>query len=262
MPDFKTLDVTHDNGLTCIVLRRPSDANAVDRTLAAELALAAHECAASRDTRAVLLTGEGRFFCAGGDIKAMASFGTAVGSEVKLLVEDFHQAISSFARMSAPVVVAVNGPTAGAGFSLAVAGDLVLAAETATFTLAYTAAGLSPDGSSSYYLPRLIGLRRAQELMLTNRQLSAQEAAVWGLVNQVVTPAELLTTATRLARKLACGSLESHAYVKKLLLASFDNGLETQMALEARAIAACAASPDGQEGVRAFLGKRAPRFHA
>lgn len=261
MADFKTLVVEYDSGLASIRLNRPSDANAIDRVLAAELAMAAHECEARRDIRAVILTGEGRFFCAGGDIKAMASFGSAIGSEVKLLVEDFHQAISSFARMAAPLVVAVNGPAAGAGFSLAISGDLVLAAETATFTLAYTAAGLSPDGSSSYYLPRLIGLRRSQELMLTNRQLSAQEAANWGLVNQMVPPAELLSTATTLARRLASGSVESHAQVKKLLLASFGNGLETQMALEARAICACAASPDGQEGIHAFLAKRAPRFH-
>ncbi len=135
------------------------------------------------EVKAVVLTGAGRFFCAGGDLKAMAASPLGAGPFVKGIADDLHRAISTFARMDAVLITAVNGVAAGAGFSLAVAGDLVLAADNASFTMAYTRAGLSPDGSSSYYLPRLVGVRRAQELMLTNRTLTAAEAADWGLIN-------------------------------------------------------------------------------
>lgn len=260
MENYKVLQVTREGGCVHIRLNRPAEANAVNRAMASELARAAHSCESDPTVRAVVLTGNGRFFCAGGDIRAMAAFGADVASEVKLLVEDFHQAISSFARMEAPFIVAVNGPAAGAGFSLAATADLAVASEHATFTMAYTAAGLSPDGSSSYYLHRVIGLRRTQELMLTNRSLTAHEALEWGLITKVV-PAEHLAIATsEWSEHLVGGSLSSYGFVKKLLLATFNNGLETQMALEARAIAASVGSSDGREGVQAFLEKRKPNF--
>lgn len=258
--DYQTIDFRRDGDRAVIMLNRPAFANAVDRRMAAELAHAAHRCAGDGAVRAVLLGAHGKFFCAGGDLKLMASLGEDAGPGIKLLAEDFHQAISSFARMRAPLVVAVNGPAAGAGFSLAIAGDLVVAADGASFTMAYTAAGLSPDGSSSFYLPRLVGLRRAQELMLTNRRLDARQALEWGLVSRVVPGDALMDDAMGLAAKLADGSLEANGCVKKLLLSTFGESLETQMALEARAIASCVAGPDGREGIGAFLGKRAPRF--
>ena len=149
-----------------------------------ELAVVAALCDVP-EVKAVVLTGAGRFFCAGGDLKAMAASPLGAGPFVKGIADDLHRAISTFARMDAVLITAVNGVAAGAGFSLAVAGDLVLAADNASFTMAYTRAGLSPDGSSSYYLPRLVGVRRAQELMLTNRTLTAAEAADWGLINDV-----------------------------------------------------------------------------
>lgn len=260
MDSYQTLQVQREDNCVTIRLNRTEAANAVNRLMASELARAAHACEMDTSVRAVLLTGNGRFFCAGGDIGAMAAYGEAVGSEIKLLVEDFHQAISSFARMKAPLLTAVNGPAAGAGFSLAVSADLVLASADATFTMAYTAAGLSPDGSSSWYLPRLIGLRRTQELMFTNRRLKAVEAQEWGLVTHVVPAIELEATAREHIHQLVAGSLSANAFVKQLLLASPVNGLETQMALEARSIAAAVASPDGREGVEAFMQKRAPRF--
>jgi 2-(1,2-epoxy-1,2-dihydrophenyl)acetyl-CoA isomerase len=162
--------------------------------------------------------------------------------------------------MDAPLVVAVNGTAAGAGFSVAISGDLVLAAESAKFAMAYTAAGLSPDGSSSFFLPRLVGMRRAQELMLTNRRLSAAEALDWGLVSQVVPDAELADTAFALAKQLAAGPTRALGMVKKLLATSFQESLETQMELEARGIAEMAGTADGREGIDAFLSKRAPGF--
>jgi 2-(1,2-epoxy-1,2-dihydrophenyl)acetyl-CoA isomerase len=158
------------------------------------------------------------------------------------------------------LITAVNGVAAGAGFSLAVTGDLVLAAESATFTMAYTAAGLSPDGSSSYYLPRLIGVRRTQELMLTNRRLSADEALQWGLLTEVVDDAELAARVDAVAQRIASGARQSASAVKKLVLMSFTNGLEEQMETEGRLIAECADSADGNEGIDAFLQKRRPEF--
>ncbi len=190
----------------------------------------------------------------------MASSSSTTGQYVKTIADDLHRAISTFARMDAVLITAVNGVAAGAGFSLAVTGDLVLAAQSATFTMAYTAAGLSPDGSSSYYLPRLIGVRRTQELMLTNRRLSAGEALQWGLLTEVVDDAELAARVDAVAQQIASGARQSASAVKKLVLMSFTNGLEEQMEIEGRLIAECADSADGNEGIDAFLQKRRPEF--
>jgi 2-(1,2-epoxy-1,2-dihydrophenyl)acetyl-CoA isomerase len=162
--------------------------------------------------------------------------------------------------MNAVVITAVNGVAAGAGFSLAVTGDLVLAAESASFTMAYTRAGLSPDGSSSYYLPRLIGITKTKELMLTNRTLSAPEASQWGLVTDVVPDAELAARTDKLADQMASTASGSNGGVKNLLLSTFGNGLEEQMELEGRLIAGLADSVDGREGIDAFLAKRKAEF--
>jgi 2-(1,2-epoxy-1,2-dihydrophenyl)acetyl-CoA isomerase len=258
--EFANLRFELADGVAAITLDRPEAANAIDLALARELMHVAIRCDEDPRVRAVLLTGAGRMFCAGGDLKAFAAQGDAVPSLLKELTTYLHAATSRFARMAAPLVIAVNGTAAGAGLSLAVSGDLVLMAESAVLTMAYTAAGLSPDGSSSYFLPRLIGLRRAQELMLTNRRLSAAEALAWGLVTQVVPDAELASTAGALARKLAAGPTRAFGTVKGLLASAFSESLETQMELEARGIAAMANGVDGREGIAAFVAKRAPAF--
>jgi 2-(1,2-epoxy-1,2-dihydrophenyl)acetyl-CoA isomerase len=256
------LRVERHGPIALLALDRPDEANTLDPALARALADAAADCDRDRGVRAVVLTGSGRFFCAGGDVKAMAGFGDAAGARIKALADDLHRAVSTFARMGAPLVVAVNGPAAGAGMSLAAIGDLVVAAEDAHFTMAYTSVGLSPDGSSTYYLPRAIGLRRTQELMFTNRRLTAREACDWGLVHHVAPAAATLPHAMEWAQALARGAPASHAGIKRLLLESWGNGLETQMELEGRCIAACADTPDGREGVAAFVQRRAPRFGA
>ena len=245
--------------ITRITLNRPEAANGMNDTMLRELADAAQRCTAA-ETKVVTLTGAGRFFSAGGDLKAMAGSPLGPGPFVKGIADDLHQAISTFARMDAVLITAVNGVAAGAGFSLAVSGDLVLAATKASFTMAYTKAGLSPDGSASYHLPRLVGVRRATELMLTNRTLSAEEALDWGAVTEVVEGEELAARADALAAQIASGAKGSHAAVKKLLLSTFDNDIETQMACEAEFIGANADGADGREGIEAFLNKRAPHF--
>jgi 2-(1,2-epoxy-1,2-dihydrophenyl)acetyl-CoA isomerase len=243
-----------------ITLNRPEFANGINVELAHELMLAAIECDESSQVRAVTLTGSGKMFCAGGDLKSMAGFGDKLPHKLKEMTTYLHAATSRFTRMRSPIIAAVNGTAAGAGFSIAVACDLVVAAENAKFTMAYTAAGLSPDGSSSYFLPRLIGLRRTQELMLTNRRLSAEEALEWGLVNQVVAVEELMPTVDALANNLANGATEAYGQVKHLLVETFGQTLEGQMELESRGIAAMGQTVDGREGVNAFLEKRKPKF--
>ncbi|WP_199255748.1 enoyl-CoA hydratase/isomerase family protein [Mycolicibacterium mengxianglii] len=258
-PSYETLTFEQAGPVTTLTLNRPEAANGMNDAMTRELADAALR-ADTAETKVVVLTGAGRFFCAGGDLKAMAASPLGPGPFVKGIADDLHRAISTFARMDAVLITAVNGMAAGAGFSLAVSGDLVLAADTAAFTMAYTKAGLSPDGSASYYLPRLVGVRRTTELMLTNRTLSAADALQWGLVNEVVSSDDLSRRASELAERIALGAKQSNAAVKKLMQASFGNDIETQMALEATLIADNADGPDGREGIDAFLNKRAPKF--
>jgi 2-(1,2-epoxy-1,2-dihydrophenyl)acetyl-CoA isomerase len=258
MTAFETLTCSQSGPITSIVLNRPDAANGMNDTLTRELAVAATLCD-TETTKVVTITGAGRFFCAGGDLKAMAAASNP-GAFVKGIADDLHRALSTFARMDAVVITAVNGTAAGAGFSLAVTGDLVLSAESAKFTMAYTKAGLSPDGSSSYYLPRLIGIRRTQQLMLTNRTLSAADALDWGMLTEVVPDDELTARTEALSTQMAGTSRTSNGAVKRLLLGTYRTGLEEQMELEGRYLAGCARSADGQEGIAAFLAKRKPEF--
>ncbi len=258
--EFDTLRFEFRDGVARITLARPEAANAINLELARELMHAAIRCDEDAAIRAVLLTGEGKIFCAGGDLRAFASQADALSVGLKELTTYLHAAVSRFVRMDAPLVVAVNGSAGGAGMSLACAADLALAAESAKFTMAYTAVGLTPDGSSTFFLTRIVGLRRAMELTLTNRTLSAQEAFEWGIVNRVVPDSELFSEADALARQLAQGSLSALGGAKRLLYGGVNETLETQMELETRAIAAAARSADAREGVAAFLEKRRPRF--
>ena len=257
---YQNLTLERHDGVATLTLNRPTAANSIDLPLARELMEAAIVCDDDPETRAVIITGAGAMFCAGGDLRSFGEAGMGISSRLKELTAHLHAAISHLVRMDAPVIAAVNGMAAGAGFSLAVAADLTIASDTAGFVMAYTHAGLVPDGSSTYFLPRRIGDRRARELMLTNRRLSAVEALAWGVVNQVVSADELMPAATKLARTLAQGPTRTFGATKALLNGSFDNGLETQMELEARAIAAMSITPDGQEGIHAFLEKRKPKF--
>src|SRR6201990_2002616 len=188
--EYQTILFEQSGPITRITLNRPDAANGMNDTMTRELADAAKQCD-TPSPKVVVITGSGRFFCAGGDLKSFAAAETR-GPFIKGVADDLHRAISTFARMDAVVITSVNGTAAGAGFSLAVTGDLVLAAESASFTMAYTRAGLSPDGSSSYFLPRLIGITKTKELMLTNRTLTSPEASQWGLVTEVVPDAELV----------------------------------------------------------------------
>jgi 2-(1,2-epoxy-1,2-dihydrophenyl)acetyl-CoA isomerase len=260
---YKTLRLELQDHVALIVLNRPNNANGMNMELIEELAAAARWChisAEQQKIRAVLITGEGKIFCAGGDIHSFRAFGEHIASEIARLAGYLHDATSLFMRMNVPVIAAVNGAAAGAGFSLAMMADLVMAAESATFTLAYTGIGLSPDGAATYTLPRLVGTRRAQELMLLNRRLTADEALQWGLITRMVADDQLMNEATMMARKLAAGPTRAFGTVKMLLNCSDSNTPEQQMALEAHHLAALSASGDGQEGIFSFLEKRKPVF--
>lgn len=258
--EYSTLRVDLRDGVASITLNRPEAANSLNLDLARDFMHAMLECDEDPAVRAVLITGAGRMFCAGGDLKSFAAQGERLGHHLKEVTTYLHAGISRMTRMDAPVVAAVNGAAAGAGMSLACACDLVIAAESARFTMAYTRAGLTPDGSSTYFLPRIVGLKRALELTLTNRVLSAREAQEWGIATAVVADPDLLTEAARIAAQLASGATRSLGAAKRLLHGGFAETLETQMELETRAIAAMAQSADGREGIEAFLSKRSPSF--
>lgn len=259
----KAVEMEISDGLAVLMLNRPDAYNALNMDLGDDLLDALIECDENPGVRAVLISGRGAAFCAGGDIRQMKDRSDADGNAgrfLKQLTVRLHAAISTMARMPKPVVTAVNGPAAGAGFSLAIAGDLVLAAETARFTMAYTGIALAPDGSSTFYLPRLVGMRRAYELICSNRALTAAEARDLGLVTDLLPADGFLDKAKAYASKLAAGPTGALAEAKKLLALSAESSLETQMEHERRAIAACGNTDDFREGVDAFLNKRPPRF--
>jgi len=258
--DYQTLNFDVDSGVATITLNRPEALNAMSPAMAKELHEVALQIDANNSVRVVILTGTGKAFCAGGDLGAFVAAGEQARTLILQMTGDLHLALSRLSRNRAPVIAAVNGTAAGAGFSLAMAADLAIAEEQAVFTMAYTNAGLSPDGSSTYFMPRKIGDRRTRELMLTNRLLTAPEALDWGVVNQVVEGGGALAAARVMATGMAQGPTEAYAQVKRLLDSSFSQSLETQMELEARAIADQVASVDGQEGMLAFVEKRKPQF--
>ncbi|MEI8297189.1 MAG: enoyl-CoA hydratase-related protein [Pseudomonadota bacterium] len=243
-----------------LTLNRPTVGNAIDVPMARALMEAAIACDEDESIRCVLLTGNGRLFCAGGDVGGFAKAGDNAAALVKEITAYLHVAISRLSRMCKPLVCALNGPAAGAGFSLAVLGDLVLAAKSAHLTLAYTAIGLTPDGGSTWLLPRLVGLRLSQELVLTNRRVGAEEAATLGLITRAVDDADLAAEADKLAMTLAAGATQALGQARRLLLSSFDSSLETQMEMESRSIGDATRTPHGKEGISAFLGKRKPEF--
>jgi 2-(1,2-epoxy-1,2-dihydrophenyl)acetyl-CoA isomerase len=243
-----------------ITLNRPDAANALNMEMGLDLMHASIRASEDPAVRAVILTGAGKMFSGGGDLKSFAAQEDRLPGHLKEVALYLHAAISRFVRMDAPVIAAVNGSAGGAGMSLCLFADLVLAAESAKFTLAYTRAGLSPDGGSTYFLPRIVGVRRALELALTNRVLSAKEACEWGIVTTVVPDAELQAEAQTLAKSLAAGATRAFGAAKRLLHHSSAESLETQMELEAQAIADQARTADAREGIAAFIAKRAASF--
>jgi 2-(1,2-epoxy-1,2-dihydrophenyl)acetyl-CoA isomerase len=261
MPDYSNLLFELKDNVAHITLNRPDAFNAMNRELCQELMHATLRCDEDPTVRAVVISGAGRTFSGGGDLKTFAAQGDKLPTYVKEVTTYLHAAISRLIRMDAPVIAAVHGSAAGGGFSLACACDIVIAAQSAKFTMAYTRAGLTPDGSSTYFLPRVVGFRKAMELALTNAVLTAEEGMVWGLVTRVVPDANLMNEAYKIATDLAAGSKPALGATKRLLHSGFVETLETQMELESRAIADAARGADSREGIAAFIEKRTPNFN-
>ncbi|MET0362672.1 MAG: enoyl-CoA hydratase-related protein [Sphingobium sp.] len=248
-----------ENGLARITLSRPEAGNAMSWDFIADLANASEQAADDPSVRAVLITAEGKNFCVGGDIKAFASEADP-GDFIERLAGRLHQGIARLAAMDAPVVVAVQGAAAGAGFSLAAAGDIVLAGESSSFTLAYTALGLTSDGGATWTLPRLVGLRLTQELIYLNRRLSAEEAQRYGLVTRVVADDAVEAEALAVATTLAQGPTRTFGAIKRLLHDSSAATLPEQLDAEAKAIGNALRTEDAQGAVKAFIAREKPVF--
>jgi len=247
-------------GVATLTLHRPEAYNALDMQLASEFHDAVVTCSEDEAVRVLVVTGSGRAFCAGGDVKGFVEHLDTIGKHIKLLTLALHAAVSRLVRMPKPTIMAVNGVAAGGGMSLALAGDLILATESARFTMGYTQIGASPDGSSSFFLPRLVGVKRALELTFLNRVLSAREAMEWGIVTQVFPDEQFQAGVRDLAAQLAQGPTQAYGRAKALFYSSSSETLETQMEHEAQLIAASGHTADFREGITAFVAKRQPAF--
>lgn len=241
-----------------ITLNRPESSNSLDLPMAKNFFAAAGECS-DPSVRTVVLTGAGRNFCFGGDLRAMSVNGSVQREHLRELTHYLRAGISMLVRMSAPVLAAVNGTTAGAGIGLMAMADLAYCGTSSKFKLAHSGVGLTPDGGASFLLPRAIGARRTMELLLLNRTLSASEALTWGLVNGIHEDSRVFDETFAIAERLAAGPTEAFGRTKHLVGQALA-GLESQLALESETVATQADSAEGREGIAAFLGKRQATF--
>lgn len=241
-------------------LNRPEAYNALNAELVIQLSDGLTRLATEAGTKGIVLVGEGKAFCAGGDLKWASQYSESVSSSFHSLAGRFHLAVVEIRRMAKPIVAAINGVAAGAGFSLALACDFRVMESSAVLKQAYTSNGLSIDGGGTFTLPRIVGLAKALEIAAFDDPISAQQALECGLVTKVVEDGKSLEAALEMLNKLAKKSLNSLGWSKRLLTDSMNNSLEKQLELEREGIVTCAAHPDGQEGVKAFLEKRKPVF--
>jgi 2-(1,2-epoxy-1,2-dihydrophenyl)acetyl-CoA isomerase len=258
---YETVNLQRAGGAARVELNRPDKRNAWDATLSRDLKDALSRVREDETLRAVLLTGAGKGFCSGADLSA--GFDPTPDGTPDLrtsLHERYHPVILGLRSLPKPVVAAVNGAAAGVGCSLALAADLVLAAESAYFLLAFVNIGLVPDGGSSAFIPTRVGLARATEMAMLGERIGAAKALEWGLVNAVHRDEELLPAADALVARLAAGPTRAYAGAKRQLNAWCFGGLEAQLALEADIQQEQAGSADFVEGATAFLQKRAPQF--
>ncbi|MEO8649120.1 MAG: enoyl-CoA hydratase-related protein [Acidobacteriota bacterium] len=256
------VNFTVDSGVALISMNRPESLNALSRELCAGLA-AAVGSAPEKGARAAVLTGSERAYCSGGDLREMRQFAVAEGRPEKFLEEplkELHQLVSLIRTTPIPFVAAVSGACAGAGTNLALACDIVFAAENATFNEAFVRIGLSPDCGGSFFLPRAVGEKRAAEIFMTGMSIDAATALSFGMINRVVAGDSLVRSALEFARGLANGPTGAIGRIKRLLNASFSNDLDEQLALEHTAQRESGRSNDFKEGLNAFFEKRQPNF--
>lgn len=256
--------VERDGPVATLTLNRPASLNVLDFAMMDDLVAATSRIAADDALRVLIVRGAGGHFMAGGDIRCFAAeLAHAPGERTARfqgLIDALHAAIATLHAMPQVVIAQVHGAVAGFGLSLMNACDLVIAADNAYFASAYKAIATTPDGGGTWSLPRLVGLRRALEIMLVGDRFDAQQALAWGLVNRVVPAAELDATVAAMARGLAAGPVQAIRNTRRLLRDSGDRSLSGQLAAEAASFGACAATEDFREGITAFLEKRPARF--
>jgi 2-(1,2-epoxy-1,2-dihydrophenyl)acetyl-CoA isomerase len=259
---FETVNYTFEDNVALVQMNRPDALNALSLQLSLDLK-AAFEKAISDNARAVVLTGSGRAFCSGGDLREMEVMAKAEG-RIEAFLDDplkaLHDVIRLIRETPIPFIAAVNGVCAGAGTNFALACDLVLAAEDASFNEAFVRIGLSPDCGGTFFLPRAIGDKLAAELFMTGGTIDAKRAAEIGMINRTVPAENLADEAGKLAAKLALGPTGSYGRIKRMLNATFANDLSAQLALEAECQLESGRSSDFKEGVAAFFEKRPPNF--
>jgi 2-(1,2-epoxy-1,2-dihydrophenyl)acetyl-CoA isomerase len=258
MNDSDPVLLEREGGLAFLTFNRPQQLNAIDVAMATQLRDHARALAADETLRCVVLRGRGRAFMAGGD---RAVFNAAPTTETAhSIIVPLHEGLRLLTTLPVPVIGSLQGAVAGGGFSVALVPDIAIAADDLAMTLAYASIGASLDGSSSYFLPRLLGLRKAMELAFLSPKLDAAEALRLGLVNRVVPLASLEAETLALAERLAAGPTHAYARCKRLLRQSFDNDLSAQLEAELQAFARGTETHDFREGIAAFLAKRKPAF--
>lgn len=258
--DYKTLISAKSDKVMTITLNRPEKHNAINETMGEELIDCLSVCDDDEDVRAIILTGIGKTFCSGGDIDANEILSGSPKLSVKKLLNAALPAFLEIRRIGKPVIAAVNGPAIGGGFSLALACDLVIAAQSAIFNSHYVLIGESPDGGLTYTLPRLVGDKRAAWLMFTGERISAQEGYEMGFVNKVVKDNELVNESNALANKLAASASLAIGKIKELINRSWHVSLENQMEYEKHLCCHLALTEDAKEALMAFQEKRMPDF--
>jgi len=257
---YQKLKVAMEGSIQVITLSDPATMNAAGVEMADELGTAFRQAAADSAVRAIVLTGEGRGFCSGANLQPGSGVGGGGPRDAGSSLEKVYNPLVTFAReMSTPLVTAVNGAAAGVGCSLALLGDLIVAAESAYFLQAFRRIGLVPDGGSTYLLPRMIGRARAMEMAMLGERVPAKQALEWGLVNRCVPDADLMPTAMALAGELANGPA-SLGMTRQLIWSSLDTGWTEQLHREAVAQTTAGRTADFAEGVAAFLQKRKAEF--
>lgn len=263
----ETMDVRYEQhgGVAVITLNRPKSLNAFDQDLAAALAAALVRAGSDETVRSVLLRAEGPFFCAGGDVKRFRAWQADSQDDREAaygaLIDAVHGVVERLNALRVPVVAVVQGGASGFGIGLMAACDFVLAADNARFRMAYLDLGAPPDGGTTWWLPRLMGLRRARELILLSEPFAAAEAVRLDLVNRTLPPDQLEAAGLELAQRLAAGPTQAYARVKALLADSGDRSLPQQLAAEQAAFVANTRTADFAEGLTAFGEKRPPRFN-
>jgi len=252
--------VSVDGSVATVRLNDPDSMNALSAAMGADLEAAIKDVSENTSVRVLVITGTGRAFSAGGDVQAFYDNRDAPREAMMATLEGLHGAVERMLDAPFPTIAAINGVVAGAGMGLAMATDLAVAVDRAVFTMAYTGIGVSPDGSSTFFLPRIVGTRRAMELILTNRRLSAHEALDLGLVTSVVDAEGFDDAVASLAGQLSVGATKAYVRARSLIRTSLASDPLTQMAAEAKAILAAAETDDFYEGVSAFIEKRRPGF--